>query len=1293
MPRSYCLGASDRCAWSDPAAACIAKPCSQLAVCDTNRCTLTSTGQCTTANCSRATTSSECPSASGDCIWVSDLCGSGECSVWTNGVQCNATPGCQWLPDESACVTVAHVAAISCLSFYETGCRTFGSNRCEWMVDSFYAGRCIPKNLSSRPKCFEFTPGGREACPTTHCEWSKTAGVAQCVNPYCAAFTYEVNAPDVCAARGCWWLNERYRCVDQQYDRLPCWTYYAESCPQGRCRRDGDFFHCLAAGVATPAEADANGFPIATLDCGSNTDPRICSATQGCGWVGGSADGYCSAWRCMQYSAATCPAPRCRAAFGRCHDRCSARFPFWCASTNTCARSKWQCRRCATHLVHCAVDSTCATSFEECPCDPPTFQRCPTGTRSCVPDLSLCPSNSSSPGTSSNRSCPERWPVLCADGTCATDETNCNRSCNVSSLAPIKCWNSDCAPTSEACSCPPETPLRCIVDWKCYADATGCPCGYDTSERRCSNGMCVPRTTACENSTVYPCPSATPYRCSDGSCRAEPSSCPCPESSFAVPAIEFSASDDDFDQSMPYPLVAFVNKAVCNNERNDLSVAVRWSVSSPCMASNYTDQGYQLTLPPGRLTDGCQLLITAVASFGLANTQSSCSMILTARWPQPRVRMIGGDWRLTGPIFTVAVDIEDPMRASSDNVYWRCCVGHVKGCLADCPIALRNAISLIRGDVFTMGAAAPVGNYTVFAAYRGVEAQQQITIVEAGRDVLVRYMDDPSEELLSFEVVTPVAPYINFNWTSDGLGMRSASHERLQVASITRDVWSMGVKACASDRPLEEAWNVSCGAAKITGWRTALSVEGSCELVGIAARAWTALATRVRLSASWTDVGVPLAFGVVMRYNSSAGELRDEMVPAASHSYLSAFDFVAPVPSGVLADPWIQFGVQARDRSSGKLLGEAWCSSGYLTVREKGTADNATYLQLEYDKAFVANDFFGALQAAYTALNFVESAASVDTVLYFAAHVVDRERMANRCTRGGNMLLLRFLNHDTITSRLPQLTSSGRQAIFIIFSSIVNTSTVTPLCEPRNAVDRYMLLEGITAPWISWAITVATVPLAVNLLSRNNVQGMSESIRTTNANYSVSASWQEPVSLVGADCRVVLTTNHSKAKIALERVSIAAASFPNPLPRRDGLPMGAVGASPTVAYMAYVDGLPLDPAEIVGSSMVLPIDASTSDVVQCFRFVYKELSWTTRGLGTLRDGQYATCTGALPGEYVAAFQYPAPPTPPPTPVPPPTTAHQPTSTGSTPPPSASSATPAPPSPTLGDKRVAHRRAR
>jgi hypothetical protein len=643
--------------------------------------------------------------------------------------------------------------------------------------------------------------------------------------------------------------------------------------------------------------------------------------------------------------------------------------------------------------------------------------------------------------------------------------------------------------------------------------------------------------------------------------------------------------------------------------------------------------------------------------------------------------MIGGDWRLTGPIFTVAVDIEDPMRAPSDNVYWRCCVGHVKGCLADCPVALRNAISVIRGDVFTIGAAAAVGNYTVFAAYRGVEAQQQITIDDAGRDVLVRYTDDSSEELLSFDVVTPVAPYINFNWTSDGLDMRSASHERLQVASITGDVWSLGVKACASDRPLEQARNVSCGAAKITGQRTALSVEGSCELVGIAARAWTALATRVRLSASWTDVDVPLAFGVVMRYNSSAGELRDEMVPVASHSYLSVFDFVAPVPSGVLTDPWIQFGVQARDRSNGKLLGEAWCSSGYVTMRGKAIVDFSTYSQLEYDNAFVANDFFGALQAAYTALNFIESAASIDTVLYFAAHVVDRERLANRCTRAGNMLLLHFVNHDTITSRLPQLTSSGRQAIFTIFSSVVNTSTVTPLCEPRDAADRYMLLEGITVPWITWTITAVTVPLAVDLLSRNNVPGMSESFRTTNANYSASASWQQPVSLVGADCRVVLTTTHSKAKIALERVSIAAASFPfNPVPRRDGLPMGAVGASPTVAYMAYVDGLPLERAEIVGSSMVLPIDASTSDVVQCFRFVYKELSWTTRGLSTLRDGQYATCTGALPGEYVAAFQYPAPPTPL-TPVPPPTTAHRPTSTGTTPPPSASSATPAPPAPT------------
>ncbi|KAL0232534.1 hypothetical protein PCE1_002874 [Barthelona sp. PCE] len=178
---------------------------------------------------------------------------------------------------------------------------------------------------------------------------------------------------------------------------------------------------------------------------------------------------------------------------------------YTCPDTGICVSCPTECPRhtCPASSVVC-WDSSCAESYDKCPCPPHNPYRCPATASSlglipgqCRSDIEHCPN--------ATTLCPADKPVRCTDGTCQV-QGKC--------IEPAEC---------------PATQVRCS-DGVCRTNRAACDeyvqngCHKDTPYL-CEAGMCVATHQECPNPWV--CRDAeTPYKCLNGLCVDAPEHCP-----------------------------------------------------------------------------------------------------------------------------------------------------------------------------------------------------------------------------------------------------------------------------------------------------------------------------------------------------------------------------------------------------------------------------------------------------------------------------------------------------------------------------------------------------------------------------------------------------------------------------------------------------------------------------------------------------------------------------------------------------------------------------------------------
>ena len=156
--------------------------------------------------------------------------------------------------------------------------------------------------------------------------------------------------------------------------------------------------------------------------------------------------------------------------------------------------------------------------------------------------------------------CPKNKPVLCPDYECVKTSSDCRTNYPVCPPhKPYKCWNNECRKSFNECpteiSCPSKSPLLCsnglcvstinnceekstivqcskdeirCFDGSCAKSNELCPthsyCGKDI--KKCWNGACVEDVANClQVEALDACTGELSYRCLDGTCRSDPSSC------------------------------------------------------------------------------------------------------------------------------------------------------------------------------------------------------------------------------------------------------------------------------------------------------------------------------------------------------------------------------------------------------------------------------------------------------------------------------------------------------------------------------------------------------------------------------------------------------------------------------------------------------------------------------------------------------------------------------------------------------------------------------------------------
>lgn len=228
-------------------------------------------------------------------------------------------------------------------------------------------------------------------------------------------------------------------------------------------------------------------------------------------------------------------------------------FDNTCASSaEECRNKSYDCSKNETHKFQCP-DNKCVKDPRDCftkeGCPVATPYKCASG--GC---FSSPLKRDGEDGCMPSVQCPAFKPFVCADGECVGDP----KFCQIEVPCPagqIRCRDRSCAKSNATCSnsrCPPKAPIECpegtcvqkVV--QCRSSAASCPVN---KPYRCAVGVCVSSPAKCDmftstgttiatrrilerileenTTTVNPgCSNSAPFKCPDGSCRANKDRCP-----------------------------------------------------------------------------------------------------------------------------------------------------------------------------------------------------------------------------------------------------------------------------------------------------------------------------------------------------------------------------------------------------------------------------------------------------------------------------------------------------------------------------------------------------------------------------------------------------------------------------------------------------------------------------------------------------------------------------------------------------------------------------------------------
>ncbi len=267
-------------------------------------------------------------------------------------------------------------------------------------------------------------------------------------------------------------------------------------CPDGSCSKS---FATCSSGRVCPRTA-----PVMCSDGSCQSNGTLCNVPRNI------------RNRCPATLPVTCPGGSCRSTLSQCpsYSRCPDSYPVKCED-GSCVASSSYCE-----------DKSAAMGC------PDGQYRCPYG---CAPNAESCASILACPVSNGNLT------LRCVDGTCRSDCSSVTyRPCpqnKVSCPSPVTgfdaCSNSlsDC-PTGFAC--PSSSPVMCL-DGTCVGDSSQCPSWPSSYQKLpCPFGGWQLSAGSC--GTPVTCPNTAPYKCQDETCRQNREDCPsqserCPETS------------------------------------------------------------------------------------------------------------------------------------------------------------------------------------------------------------------------------------------------------------------------------------------------------------------------------------------------------------------------------------------------------------------------------------------------------------------------------------------------------------------------------------------------------------------------------------------------------------------------------------------------------------------------------------------------------------------------------------------------------------------------------------------
>jgi fibro-slime domain-containing protein len=372
-------------------------------------------------------------------------------------------------------------------------------------------------------------PSGTRCQTTGVCTTTALCPAAGACNPYtacpdgsCRASTADCSSAYVCVPGfslcpdGLTCARNLTACADY----TPCPGPFIVRCGTGACVNelsDCPTKKTCVSGVVCPDGSCQTGpstcpdqyacYPEAPFRCSDGScrsDPSYCPTEVTCP-VG---DVKCEDGLCAVNVTACSPAVKCDLNRVRCPDGSCQHNLLFCPTRTTCP---------ITLPVKCP-DGSCKGSSRLC-YPPPVcpYFTCPDGSCvMCLDGATTCPER-----CPSLTACPLAQPVLCLDGNCVTNVTECSPPIDCPPNLPLRCPDGSCRADILDCPsrivCPADSPVLCPSGLCSVAlDQCASPQVCPTGEVRCPSGNCAASTLLCPSSVT--CPLAT-IKCLDGTCR------------------------------------------------------------------------------------------------------------------------------------------------------------------------------------------------------------------------------------------------------------------------------------------------------------------------------------------------------------------------------------------------------------------------------------------------------------------------------------------------------------------------------------------------------------------------------------------------------------------------------------------------------------------------------------------------------------------------------------------------------------------------------------------------------